>query len=303
MIHVLCFMNVGLESLIPNKNSDQNQGNKTEPFRRESVFWIEVAKIKPNPYQPRKIMDSESLRELSESIRQYGVLQPLLVTKVENEVPTGTEIVYYLIAGERRLEAAKLARLPQVPVIIREASPQEKLELALVENVQREDLNALEKAEAFQRMAHEFHLTHKDIADKVGKSRVAISNLLRLLELPQEIKESLRMGKISEGHARAILQASKPEIQLALHKNIIDYGLSVRETEERARAAAFNIGNNSARTKTLAVDTEIMRITERIKKMIDFEKVRVQKIKEGIQMVLKFDSLKELEQLMRNLKR
>lgn len=295
---------MGLESLIPNKNINQQQGSSqggAQSFRRESVFWIEVDKIKPNPYQPRKEMRPEALKELAESIRQYGVLQPLLATKVDRDVPTGTEIVYYLIAGERRLEAAKLTGLPQVPVIIREASSQEKLELSLIENLQREDLNPLEKAEAFQKLAREFSLGHKDIAQKVGKSRAAITNLLRLLELPGPIKESLRRGEISEGHARAILQAPKPEIQLALYQKILNHGLSVRDVEERARAIAFRL--QPAQRKSLALDPELLKLTDKIKKLIEFEKIKIQKIKKGLQMVLKFDSIKELEKLISKLKR
>lgn len=297
---------VGLESLIPNKNPDPNQAgdspNNAQPFRRESVFWIEVEKIKPNPYQPRKIFDQSSMKELAESVRQYGVLQPLLVTKVDKDVPTGTEVVYFLIAGERRLEAAKLAGLPQVPVIIRDASPREKLEISIVENLQREDLNPMEKALAFHRLSKEFNLTQQEIAQKVGKSRVAITNLLRLLELPQEIKDSLQKGEISEGHARAILQAREPEIQIALHRNIIDQGLIVREIEERARAIAFkNQPRNQKRV--LSVDPEILRMIEKIKKIVDFERVKIQKIKKGLQMVFKFDSMQELEKLISKLKK
>lgn len=297
---------MGLESLIPNKNTDQdrsaNMKTDTGSFRRESIFWVEVDKIKPNPYQPRKAMNKEALDDLAQSIRQYGVLQPLLVTKVDREVPTGTEVVYYLIAGERRLEAAKLAGLPQVPVIIREASPQEKLELSLIENLQREDLNPLEKAEAFQKLAREFNLTQREIGDKVGKSRATITNLLRLLELPGLIKESLKKGEISEGHARALLQAPRPEIQLALYRDILSHGLNVRDVEERARAVAFRF-QGTTKKKTLVLDPEILSLTERIKKLIDFEKIKIQKIKKGLQLVLKFDSLQELEKLVAKLRK
>lgn len=191
----------GLGSLIPT-------GVKMEPsMQKDSVFYVEIAKIEANPDQPRHDFEKGPLEELSKSIRKYGVLQPLLVSKVEVSSPKGLDVSYKLIAGERRLRAARMAGLPHVPVIIRDdfEKDKERLEVALIENVQREDLNPLEEADAYHRLAKEFGLTQQEIANKVSKSREVVANAIRLLNLPDDIKESLRAGKISRAHARALL--------------------------------------------------------------------------------------------------
>ncbi|MBI5045695.1 MAG: ParB/RepB/Spo0J family partition protein [Candidatus Niyogibacteria bacterium] len=214
-----------------------NQNNQIQ----NSIFWVETEKIKPNPFQPRHEFDESRLRELSESIRQYGVLQPLVVVRCEHEVPNGTAVNYELIAGERRLRASKLAGLLQVPVIIR-AEPAEKvkLELALVENVQREDLGPIERAIAFKQMADTFGMKQREIAAKIGKSREFVANTMRLLVLPEEIKQALVDGSINEGHTRPLLMLSdKPEAQKILFKDIVYKKLSVRDAEHAARRIAY----------------------------------------------------------------
>lgn len=197
--------------------------------------------MKPNPFQPRHEFDENRLRELSESIRQYGVLQPLVVVRCEHEVPTGTVVDYELIAGERRLRASKLAGLAQVPVIIREEPAEKvKLELALVENVQREDLGPIERAIAFKQMADMFGMKQREIAVKIGKSREFVANTMRLLVLPEEIKQALVDGSINEGHTRPLLMLSdKPEAQKILFKDIVYKKLSVRDAEKAARRIAY----------------------------------------------------------------
>lgn len=197
--------------------------------------------MKPNPFQPRHEFDENRLRELSESIRQYGVLQPLVVVRCEHEVPTGTMVDYELIAGERRLRASKLAGLAQVPVIIREEPAEKvKLELALVENVQREDLGPIERAIAFKQMADMFGMKQREIAVKIGKSREFVANTMRLLVLPEEIKQALVDGSINEGHTRPLLMLSdKPEAQKILFKDIVYKKLSVRDAEKAARRIAY----------------------------------------------------------------
>src|SRR3989344_1254812 len=175
----------GLELLIPKKGGDQPLPTKQEP-----IFYIEIEKIKSNPYQPRKTFDQDGLKALAESIREHGILQPLLVSRMQKD--TGGPTEYQLVAGERRLLAAKMAGLSQVPVIVRVSTEREKLEVALIENVQREDLDALEKAEAFKRLQDEFKFLQKDIAQMIGKSRESVANTLRLLDLPLEIKDGLR---------------------------------------------------------------------------------------------------------------
>jgi ParB family chromosome partitioning protein len=206
--------------------------------KERGVFWIEVDKIKPNPHQPRRDFDEAALAGLAESIRQYGVLQPLVVVRHEKEVPTGSVVEYELIAGERRWRAAQIAGINQVPVIIREEPPERvKLELALIENIQREDLSPLERAEAFDQLVRNFKLRHHEVGKKVGKSREFVSNTIRLLTLPDEIKDGLRQGLISEGHTRPLLSLAKDrDEQINLYKEIIYRKMTVRQAEEASRA-------------------------------------------------------------------
>ena len=237
----------GLQSLIPQR--EFKIPNLKKP-QRESIFNIEVDKIIPNPNQPRKNLSEDGLRELSESIKQHGVLQPLIVTKIEKPTERGQQVEYELIAGERRWRAAQLAGLPHVPVIIKDSAAQQKLEIALVENIQRENLNSIESALAYKQLQDDFSLRHKDIAKKVGKSRTTITNTLRLLVLPIEAQKAISMGKISEGHGRAILMA-KSEFQKALFQLVIKNGLSVRQVEEKARKLAEENKSRSAGPKNI----------------------------------------------------
>src|SRR5665213_2498710 len=193
--------------------------------RYDSIFWVEVDRIKPNPFQPRKTFDEAALQSLAESIRSYGVLQPLTVTRKEIEKPgEGIAVEYELIAGERRLRASKLAGLREVPVLIRAQYDDDKtkLEIAIIENLQREDLNAIDRARAFAKLVDEFGFKHTQIAEKVGKSREYVSNTIRLLVLPQEIQDGLAEGKISEGHTRPLLMLTdRPEEQNTLYREIM----------------------------------------------------------------------------------
>lgn len=184
--------------------------------------------IVPNQHQPRGRFDETPLSELADSIRAVGVIQPLVVRPV-------SEGKYELIAGERRWRAARLAGLTTVPVVIRAAGEQDALQLALIENVQREDISALECAHAYRRLVDEFGLTHEQVAASVGKSRVSIANALRLLRLPSEVQIGLRDGLVSEGHARALLQADGAARQVALYRETVAKGLSVRDVERKAR--------------------------------------------------------------------
>ena len=203
---------------------------------KDSIFLVEVDKISHNPYQPRQSMDRGQLLELAMSIKEYGILQPLVVTKVRKENDRGQEIQYELVAGHRRLEAAKIAGLPHVPVVVRETTDQQKLELALIENIQRSDLNPIEKATAFKRLHEEFGMGHARIGEKIGRSRESVTNTIRLLKLPEEVQKAIREGKISEGHARG-LQAIKDEKELLrVFRDALNRGLNVREIEEEAKS-------------------------------------------------------------------
>ncbi|MBI1999482.1 MAG: ParB/RepB/Spo0J family partition protein [Parcubacteria group bacterium] len=228
-----------------------------------SIFWIELGKIKPNPYQPRREFDEVKLRDLADSIRQYGILQPLVVTRKEVETSDGgLRSEYELIAGERRLRAAKLAGIIQAPVIIREGSSDEeseriKLEIAIIENIQREDLNPVDRARAFKRLAEDFGHSHIHIARRVGKSREYVSNSIRMLALPEEIIQSISEGKITEGHTRPLLMlVGRQDEQMTLFKDIIYKKLTVREAEEISRHIAFE----RARKRTLDMNPEILEI-------------------------------------------
>ncbi|MCW5888482.1 MAG: ParB/RepB/Spo0J family partition protein, partial [Anaerolineales bacterium] len=208
----------GLDSLIPSESA----------IKPSDVQQVPVEAIRPNPHQPRTHFAKEQLAELAESIRTYGVIQPLIV----KEDAGGR---YTLIAGERRLQASKLAGLATVPVVSREASDRDLVELALVENVQRADLSPLETAEAYQHMHHQFNLSHDEIARRVGKSRVAITNTLGLLELSAAVKQALLDESISEGHARALKALDTPQAQRAALSTIVSQGLNVRQAEELVR--------------------------------------------------------------------
>jgi len=212
------------------------------PTKYDSVFWIDVDRIVPNPYQPRKEFSEAGLTSLAESIRQYGVLQPLVVsrTEVEKSDGSGLESVYELIAGERRLRASKLAGLKQLPVVIRHGeSNLTKLELAIIENLQREDLNAIDRAKALQKLIDEFGISHAECAAKVGRSREWVSNSLRLLSLPEHMQAAVAGHEISEGHARPLMALNdRPEERETLFKEIILKRLPVRQAERIARSIA-----------------------------------------------------------------
>jgi ParB family chromosome partitioning protein len=207
----------GLEALIP--VTEELSGGMVE---------VPVSDISPNPMQPRTALDPEALAELAASIGEHGLIQPLIVTRQGPER-------YQLIAGERRWQAARMAGLATVPVIVKEATPQQVLELALVENIQRADLNPLEEAAAFRQLVDEFGLTQKQVAGRVSKSRVAVTNTLRLLRLPAEVKQALADGTIHEGQARVLLALPTPEAQVAALKTIVTKGLNVRQAEELVR--------------------------------------------------------------------
>lgn len=223
------------------KSKPSNFQDHFTPRKSDSIFWIEVDKIEPNPFQPRREFDEEALKGLASSIREHGLLQPVLVTKRETDTPTGLDVRYQLIAGERRWRAAQLAGLSQIPAVIRRGVPDDRirLELALIENVQREDLNAMERARAFKQLIDEFHMVQREVAERIGKSREHVANTMRLLNLPQEIQESLHTGRITEGHARAVLIAGDDLAkQMQVYNSILEDHLNVREAENRARQVA-----------------------------------------------------------------
>lgn len=247
----------------------------TEPYHG-SIFWIEVEKIKPNPFQPRREFDEDRLRDLSDSVRQYGVLQPLVVTRKEIvREDGGITSEYELIAGERRLRASKLAGLSKVPAIIRtgEETDKLKLEMAIIENLQREDLNPVDRAQAFHQLVNEFGLKHIEVAKRVGKSREYVSNSVRILALPQEIIDALVKKEITEGHTRPLLMLmDRPAEQITLFKEIVAKRMTVRDAENISRRIAYD----KVRKKESFVDPTIIDMEEKLSEQLG-TRVKVEK--------------------------
>lgn len=256
-----------------------------------SVIFIPLERIAPNPRQPRASFDPEEMEELTNSIREHGILQPLIVTYDD------TSGQYTLIAGERRLIAARQAGLESVPAIIHEANEQQRLELALIENLQRTDLNPLEAAEAYRQLAEEFNLSHEEISQRVGKSRTAITNTLRLLKLPESVRQALLEGRISEGHARALLTLPTPQAQIAALQTILEKGLSVRQTEELTRTL---IGHKTSSKPRSAPSPEITSLEERLRQKLG-TKVRLRHGRKGGSLTIHFYSEEELDALIQTL--
>jgi ParB family transcriptional regulator, chromosome partitioning protein len=270
-------------------------------FYSDSIFWIELDKIKPNPYQPRRDFNIDKLNDLAESIRQYGVLQPLVVTRREvGREDGGMSVEYELIAGERRLRASKEAGLMQVPVIIRSGEDESrmKLELAIIENIQREDLNPIDRARAFDRLVSEFGFKHGVIAKKIGKSREYVSNTVRLLALPEDIQNAVSGGLISEGHARPILMLNdRPEEQVTLFKEIIYKKITVREAEGLARRVA----QDKVRKKSTTFDPEILELENKLSESLG-TRVQIERRDVGGKVMIDFFSADDLRVILGLLK-
>lgn len=272
-------------------------------YFNNSIFWIEVEKIVPNPYQPRREFDPHALKDLSESIRMYGLLQPLVVTRREIiKEDGGLAVQYELISGERRLRASKLAGLIQVPVIIRagEEDARVKLELAIIENLQREDLNAVDRARSFQRLADEFGLKHVQIAEKMGKSREYVTNSIRLLSLPEHMLMALSEKKISEGHTRPLLMlVDRPEEQETLFKEIVFKKITVREAESIARRVAVE---RTRKKDTNMPDPEIREFETKLNQALG-TRVMIEKREQGGKVVIDFFNNQDLRHLLDMLER
>lgn len=251
---------------------------------------IDVDRIVPNPWQPRLEMDEAALAELVQSIREHGVLQPLIVTRADQDT-------YALVAGERRWRAARAAGLLTVPVIVKETTPRQRLEIALVENIQRQDLSPLETAQAYRQLIDEHNLTQEVVAERVGKSRAAVANALRLLQLPPAARDALAQGTISEGHARALLSCATPEIGTILLETIIARGLSVRHAEELARRLnAAGPGVTTERPAARQLPPDAAAIEDRFRQALG-TKVQLFKSRRGGRLVIHFFSDDELSGL------
>ena len=272
----------GLDALIPT-------GQKTTGGEG-GVTQVPVESIQRNPRQPRERFAFEELEHLAASVREHGVIQPLVVSPGKNGVFT-------LIAGERRLQAARKAGLKTVPVVVRHATDQQFLELALIENVQRADLNAIEEAEAYQHLAREFKLSHETIASRVGKSRVAVTNTLRLLDASAAVKHALVDGKITEGHARALLALSTAKAQETLLNQVINLDLSVRQTEALARKYT---GQKPVHKRRSSISADITDVERRLRSSLG-TKVSLKHGKKGGTVTIYYYSDEELDSLLEKL--
>ena len=235
----------GLEALLP---------KGTQEEKEPAIFSCAIEEVRPNPYQPRRVIKNDRIEELAASIKEKGVIQPIIVRRVDSG--------YELIAGERRWHAAQKAGLKNIPIIVKDVSPAEVLELALIENIQREDLNPLEEAEAYNRLTLEFGLTQEELASRVGKERSTVANFLRLLKLPDYIKENMWAEDLSMGHARVLAGIEDPEGQRMVRDTIIKKGLSVRETEalvRRLKKPHRPTDKRQPDSHTLSLAEEIMR--------------------------------------------
>lgn len=262
--------------------------SSTDDIPRSGPQLLPVDAISPNPRQPRRDFDQGELAGLAESIRKHGILQPLIVTR--DESGDG----YTLVAGERRLHAARQAGLESVPVILRSVSEQQRLELALIENIQRADLSPLEAAEAYRQLADEFNLSHDEIAARVGKSRAAVTNTMRLLKLSPAVRAALKEKKISEGHARALLALASPQAQSAALDTILRRGLNVRQTESLIQQLR---GERSEAPPKPARTPEVQALEERLRAHLG-TKVSLNRRKKGGTLVIHFYSDEELNALL-----
>jgi len=277
----------GLSALIPKSSGGAG------------VETVDIDLIVPNPHQPRARFDKAALEELAASIREHGVLQPVIVARVASGLGVAT---YQLVAGERRVQAARMAGVTHMPVVVKEAADNELLEIALVENLQREDLNPIEEASAFKRLADEFGMTQDQVAKRVGRSRAAVTNTLRLLLLEDDIRASLVSGQISEGHARALLAIEDSGMRLDAWRRIVADALTVRELEEIARNLKQVSGKAKGGTKAKAkrADPHVRAIEDELRTALG-ARVSLSKGRRGGRIVIRFHDDDELEGIIQRL--
>ncbi len=275
----------GLDALIP--STDAGHGELGE-----RIVQLPLDAIQPNPRQPRQLSDPDELQGLADSIAEHGVLQPLVVAQ-----PSGSD-AYVLIAGQRRLQAARIAGLSEVPVVLRQATEQQLLEWALIENLQREDLNPIEAARGYQQLVDDFGLSHEAIAGRVGKSRSAVSNTLRLLKLTDDAAQSILDGKISEGHARALLGLDSPRALNAALQTVLKRDLNVRQTEELVRKLS---GERKAKPAAARRSPDEVALEEDLRRALG-TRVNLRRGRRGGTLILHFFSDEELEALIQRLK-
>ena len=289
-------LGLGIRALLSNMDSEPAEKEKKDEIIRElssAVAMVRLDHVEVNPFQPRSDFDEEALQELANSLKVHGLIQPITVRRMGNDQ-------YQLISGERRLRASKIAGLKEVPAYIRIANDQEMLEMALVENIQRESLNPVEIAITYQRLIDECALTHENLADRVGKNRSSVTNYLRLLKLPPDVQKALKKGKISMGHARALAGVNELGVQLSLLKEIIKNGLSVREVEALVRKQETSQKKKSkSKGKELPADYQAVR--NRLGAMLETRVDLKLKGKDKGQITVHFDSVDQLNRILDHL--
>ena len=274
----------GLAALIDSKQIDNSSSAYREKF--------DINKVSPNPYQPRMNIDPEELISIADSIREHGIIQPLIVTKDKSSDG------YYIIAGERRFRAAQLAGLKYVPIVIKDSSPQEMLELALIENIQRKDLNPLEEANSFMQLQDEFGLSQDEIAKKVGLNRVTVTNKVRLLKLPNDVKELVLNETLSEGHARALLGIRDKESLIAAADIIEKRGLSVRQAEALVRK--INYGKSAKYKRGHSEQPELLLFAEELTKKLGYH-TTIRRMSKGGKVQIRFVTRNDLLNILKKL--
>lgn len=263
------------------RNDHGNEGGGANDYPNE----VEIDRIKANPYQPRTDFDQEKLEELSKSIKNHGIIQPLVVSRQGNG--------FELIAGERRFQAAKLAGLKKVPVVVRQIDDKQKLEMAIIENVQRHNLNPIEEARAYQRLADEFQMNQEEVAERMGKNRSTVANKLRLLQLPVQAQKALTSGQISEGHAKALLAVDSAEKQLMLLEMILKNNLTVRQSESKSKEVSVK-----THSRKITVDPEVKDLESRLAGFFG-TKVRIKKAGDsGGKITIEYYSDEELDGIL-----
>ena len=287
-------LGAGIDTLIPKRQESDNSGKVETKTVVKEVDTIDINKIEPNHSQPRKSFNEDALQELADSIKQHGMIEPLIVQQ-------GEKGFYKIIAGERRWRAAKIAGIKDIPVVVKDYTNQEIMEIALIENIQREDLNPIEEAEAFQRLIEEYHLKQDEVAEKVSKSRVAITNALRLLKLNEKVREMVIEDKIKSGHARALLAIEDLELQYNTAIKVFDEKLSVRETEKLVKRILK--GDIEKKEKITPVDEQLEVVfaeyAEKLKSIMG-TKVNINRNKDGKKgkKEIEYYSSEEFERIM-----
>ncbi|MEY8392554.1 ParB/RepB/Spo0J family partition protein [Lachnospiraceae bacterium] len=279
----------GLDIMLPDKIGSTNaEGKKTEIGK--DVVYVKIGKVEPNKEQPRKNFDEDSLLELAESLKQYGILQPLLVQDKKD--------YYEIIAGERRWRAAKIAGLKEVPVIIKKLTDQEMVEISLIENIQRENLNPIEEALAYKRLLHEFELKQDELAERVSKSRTAVTNSMRLLKLDERVQQMVIDDLLSTGHARALLAITDKDKQYTLAQQIFDEKLSVRETEKLIKKLLKQKSETPKKSEDDGMSVFYEDIEQKLKNIMGTRVFIHQKSKEKGKIEIEYFSTEELERIM-----